>query len=165
MAECLYQAIEERSLSLPVLQGVRTRTVTFRLEPFLLIGATTEEYDLPRLLRSRFGIIERLDHYKPEDLRDMAAAEGNRLGIEVTLDAARALGWGARGTPRLLLGHLGSARDLASLDGGVITEGIAREALIVRTCRGRVVTESGRRALRGEAPENRSSSSKTAIEP
>ena len=148
VSECLYQAIEEKEVSLPVLEGSRTRTVTFRLEPFLLIGATTEEHALLRPLRSRFGIVERLDYYPLEDLAALAVTSGKRLGMEVTAGAAGLLARGARGTPRILLAHLGRARDLASLDGGVITEEITIEAFACQGLDSRGLGETDRKILR-----------------
>ena len=118
--ECLYQALDEKTLSLPVIHascGASARFVKLKIEPFLLIGATTEESLLPKPLRSRFTVKERLEPYSRDELETMAIAAGGKLGVEVTPEGARALARGARGTPRILLGHLARARDLAQVEG------------------------------------------------
>jgi holliday junction DNA helicase RuvB len=60
---------------------------------------------------------ERLEPYSREELASMAISAGSKLGVEVTPAGARALADGARGTPRILLGHLARARDLAQVEG------------------------------------------------
>ncbi|MBI4586400.1 MAG: Holliday junction branch migration DNA helicase RuvB [Planctomycetes bacterium] len=134
VAECLYQALDELSLSFTVACGVEIRLVKLKLEPFVLVGATTEESLLPRPLHSRFGIKERLDFYSLAELEEIALREGRSLGVEVALEAAQLLARGARGTPRLLLGLLRRSRDLAqlergSIEGVSITGAAARQAL------------------------------------
>jgi Holliday junction DNA helicase RuvB len=99
------------------------------IEPFVLIGATTEEARIPRPLLSRFALRERLDLYAEEDLAKMALAAGRSRGVEVTEAGARALARGSRGTPRLLLAHLRRARGLARLAGTAVTGEIALRAL------------------------------------
>src|SRR5436309_5802087 len=84
VAESFYQAIDAYSLSLPVSLGRETRTVVLKLEPFTLIGATTEESLLPKPLHSRFETKERLDLYSAADLEQIALARGPALGVEVT---------------------------------------------------------------------------------
>jgi Holliday junction DNA helicase RuvB len=143
----LYQALDERALSIPVFEGVRPRLVKIRLEPFLLIGATTEECLLPAPLRSRFAIRERLDFYAIEDLAKMAIEEGKAKGFEVTPDGAAVLARGARGTPRILLGHLTRARDLASLEEAAVDAGVARRALERAGIDRRGLTETDRKIL------------------
>src|SRR5262245_39549872 len=63
VAECLYQAIDERAVSVPIICGSEARLVKLRLEPFFLIGATTEMPDLPKPVLSRFAMRDRLDLY------------------------------------------------------------------------------------------------------
>jgi Holliday junction DNA helicase RuvB len=129
VAEMLYQALDEGALSVPVLAGGRTRLVKIRLEPFVLLGATTEECLLPAPLLSRFGIRERLSFYEREDLLAIAAGAARSMGIDLTEEGASVLACGSRGTPRLLLGHLARARDLAGVEGGPVTAELARRAL------------------------------------
>ncbi len=130
VAEILYQALDEGALSIPVVAGARIQLVKLRLEPFVLIGATTEESLLPGPLRSRFAIRERLEFYAVEDLERIAASAARGMGIELTAEARGVLARGARGTPRLLLAHLARARDLALVEGRPgITAGLARRAL------------------------------------
>ena len=120
LAECLYEAIDSRSLSLTVLSGSRIRLLRLKLDPFLLVGATTEESLLPRPFHSRFAIRERLDFYSKTELQEIALREGGALGVEVSREAAGILASGSRGTPRALHGLLRRARDLAQIEAGSV---------------------------------------------
>ena len=129
LGEVLYQALDEGAISIPVVTGERTQLVKLHLEPFLLVGATTEESLLPRPLLSRFAIRERLEHYSIEDLERLAAGAAKAMGVEIDAEAGRALALCARGTPRHLLAHLARARDLAQIESTPITLRIARRSL------------------------------------
>jgi holliday junction DNA helicase RuvB len=148
IAESLYQALDERAINLPVAHGSRTKIVKLHLEPFLLIGATTEESDLPRPLRSRFATYERLDFYPLEDLERLALAAGRRSSVELDRKAAQVLARGSRGTPRTLLSHLARASDLALIEGKPITAEIARRALASQGIDGSGLGETDRKILR-----------------
>src|SRR5437867_90412 len=134
IAECLYQALDEQSVSLRIVSGSRAKLVKLKLEPFVLVGATTEESLLPKPFHSRFGIRERLDFYSKGELEEIARGGSAALGVEITGEAARVLASGSRGTPRELHGLLRRARDLAqlesgSVDGAVLSSVIAERAL------------------------------------
>ena len=103
VAEMFYEALEDRTLSLPVAFGVATRTLTLKLEPFTLLGATTEPDRVIAPLRARFGFQEELEPYETEDLVAMAvrAAEKEHLALDPA--AALVLAGAAHGTPRELL--------------------------------------------------------------
>jgi Holliday junction DNA helicase RuvB len=151
VAECLYSALDERSLPLTLVSRARARAVRLRLDPFLLIGATTEESLLPRPLHSRFGIRERLDFYSEEELAAIALRAGEP--VKVTQGAARILVRGARGTPRWLLSHLRRASDLAQLEAGgagevELGERHALEALRLQGIDGLGLSELDRKLLR-----------------
>jgi Holliday junction DNA helicase RuvB len=137
LAEHLYRAIDERAISVPVSYEGQVRPITLRLEPFVLVGATTEESLLPRPFHSRFEIRERLDFYAKAELEEIVRGRSRELGIEVTREAASLLAKSARGTPRELHALLRRARDLAhiergSLEGAVVDEAIAQRALSSR---------------------------------
>jgi len=153
VAECLYQAIDERTISLPVICGNETRIVKLRLEPFFLIGATTEEADLPKPLHSRFSLRKRLDLYATGELAAIAVARGRALGVGVTPEAAEVLARGSRGTPRELFAAVSTARDQAQVaagraDGVVITREFAEAALRARGIDRFGLSEMDRRILR-----------------
>jgi Holliday junction DNA helicase RuvB len=121
-------------VSIMVASGSRAQIVKLKLEPFVLVGATTEESLLPKPFHSRFGIRERLDFYSKSELEEIALGRGAALGVEITREAATILASGSRGTPRELHGLLRRARDLAqiergSVDGAVLTGVIAERAL------------------------------------
>ncbi len=66
--EILYPAMEDYRIDLIVGQGAGARIHPFQLNRFTLIGATTRAGLVTAPLRSRFGIVHRLDFYQPEDL-------------------------------------------------------------------------------------------------
>jgi len=160
LAECFYPAVDDRAISLPVICGGETRSVKLRLEPFFLIGATTEEAQLPKPLHSRFALRERLDLYSTGELAAIAVARGRALGVEVTPEAAEMLARGSRGTPRDLVAAVSMARDQAQVaagraEGVVITPQFAEQALRARGIDRFGLSEIDRRILRTLADKTR----------
>ncbi|MCS6966115.1 MAG: Holliday junction branch migration DNA helicase RuvB [Candidatus Kapabacteria bacterium] len=128
--EYLYAAMEDFRLDIVVDTGPAARSVQLRLPRFTLVGATTRQGLLSAPLRSRFGIIARLDYYSPEDLRMIVRRSAQILGIPVEDDGAWEIARRARGTPRIANRLLRRTRDFAQVKGdGVITAEIARTAL------------------------------------
>ena len=66
--EILYPAMEDYRIDLVIGQGPGARIHPFLLNRFTLIGATTRAGLVTAPLRSRFGIVHRLEYYRPEDL-------------------------------------------------------------------------------------------------
>lgn len=130
VAEMLYEALEDRTLSLPVACGIATRTVTLRLEPFTLAGATTDPDRVPAPLRARFGLQEELEPYSPAELEAMAARAAERDGRTLDPAAAEALARAAHGTPRELFRLFDRVRDAAvtsdlrRIDAGFVTRAL-----------------------------------------
>src|SRR6266550_2231038 len=83
-------------------QGPSARTVKMRLEPFTLIGATTRTGLLTSPLRSRFGIVHRLEFYTPTDLEEIVRRSARILGVPIDGAATSELARRARGTPRVV---------------------------------------------------------------
>lgn len=106
----LYRALEERKLFLG-----KKHVVT--LPPFCLIGATTDEHLLTRSMRERFRIHLRLTHYSDEEMFLLIRQRAKRLGWTIEDDAVRQLASKTRGTPRLAVRHLESAKRQASAEG------------------------------------------------
>jgi Holliday junction DNA helicase RuvB len=106
----LYRALEERRLFLG-----KKHVVT--LPPFCLIGATTDESLLTRSCRERFRIHIRLSHYSDEEVFDLIRQRAKRLGWMLEEDAARQLASKSRGTPRLAIRLMESAKRQASAEG------------------------------------------------
>jgi Holliday junction DNA helicase RuvB len=129
--EVLYGAMEDFVLDLTIGQGPGARSVRLDLPPFTLIGATTRSGLLSAPLRDRFGIVERLEFYGADDLRTILAKAAERLGVELTPDAAHEIAGRSRGTPRVALRLLRRLRDFALVEGdGAIDLELARTSLV-----------------------------------
>lgn len=128
--EILYPALEDYSLDIIMGKGPAARSIRIELNKFTLIGATTRSGQLSAPLRDRFGIIERLELYKPEQLADIIQRSAVILGVPCDLEGARELACRSRGTPRIANRMLRRTRDYAQIMGdGRITKDIARFAL------------------------------------
>ena len=82
--EVLYPAMEDFTLDLIIGQGPAARTVKLDIEPFTLVGATTRLGLLSSPLRDRFGIVNRLEFYTPDELARVVKRSARILGVEVT---------------------------------------------------------------------------------
>jgi Holliday junction DNA helicase RuvB len=121
--EILYPAMEDFALDIIIGQGPSARSLKLNLPKFTLIGATTRTGLLTSPLRDRFGIINRLDFYKPEDLEKILLRSSKK-------DAAADIATRSRGTPRIANRLLRRTRDFAQVKGsGVIEMDITIEAL------------------------------------
>ncbi len=128
--EILYPAMEDFKLDLVIGQGPAARTVKIELEPFTLVGATTRVGLLSSPLRDRFGIINRLEYYTPEELARVVLRSAHILHVETTQKGALEIGRRSRGTPRIANRLLRRVRDFASVYGtGVVDEEQAKHAL------------------------------------
>ncbi|HYB62001.1 MAG TPA: Holliday junction branch migration DNA helicase RuvB [Methylomirabilota bacterium] len=128
--EILYPAMEDYRIDLIVGQGAGARIHPFQLNRFTLIGATTRAGLVTAPLRSRFGIVHRLDFYAPEDLVEIVRRSAKILGIDVDDTGAQEIARRSRGTPRVANRLLRRARDFAQVRAdGRITADVAREAL------------------------------------
>ncbi len=128
VAVCLYEAMEDGRISLPVRCGVHRRVLHVRLDPFTLIGATTEEDRLPDPLRDRFVLRERLTFYDRNELAEVLARAGASVGLDFDPDAARSLAAVSRGAPREALAFFRLVRDEVEMAGRTTID-----ARIVRT--------------------------------
>ena len=128
--EYLYSAMEDFFVDIIIDQGPSARSIKLPLPKFTLVGATTREGLLTAPLRSRFGVLERLDFYPWQDLCRIALRSARTLNIHIEPSAAELIAQRSRGTPRIVNRFLRRIRDLAEVEGdGVITEEIAREGL------------------------------------
>ena len=128
--EHLYHAMESFKLSILIDHGAGARSLDLNLDHFTLVGATTRYGLLTAPLRSRFGIIMRLDYYPPEDLTQIVERSARILNIEIDDDGAYEIGKRSRGTPRVANRLLRRVRDFAMVEGsGRITLDIAKYAL------------------------------------
>jgi len=130
--EVLYSAMEDYKVDIILGKGAHTRSVELPLAKFTLVGATTRAGLLTSPLRNRFGVVSRLDFYKEEELYSIILRSARILKVEVEKEGAREMARRSRGTPRIANRLLRRVRDYAQIKGkGVITENIAKEALVM----------------------------------
>ena len=128
--ESLYPAMEDFHIEIVTGMGVGASAITVPIEHFTLVGATTRTGQLTSPLLSRFGIVERLDFYAPEELATIVKRSARLLGITCTADGAEELGRRARGTPRIVNRLLRRVHDFAIVRGdGTVTRESADYAL------------------------------------
>ncbi len=147
--EILYPALEDYELDIVIGQGPSARSVKVPLQPFTLIGATTRAGLLTSPLRTRFGIVHRLDFYTEDDLREIVTRSARILNVPVDAAAAGELARRGRGTPRVVNRLLRRVRDYAEVraDGAVDTA-VARQALELLGVDDNGFDEADRRLLR-----------------
>jgi holliday junction DNA helicase RuvB len=128
--EVLYPAMEDFRVDLVIGQGPGARIHPFHLSQFTLIGATTRAGLITAPLRSRFGIVHRLDFYEPEDLLIILRRSAKILNIQMDEAGAQEIAGRCRGTPRVANRLLRRARDFAEVRAaGRITREVAQESL------------------------------------
>jgi len=128
--EVLYPAMEDFQLDIIIGQGPSARSIKLDLPRFTLVGATTRTGLLTSPLRDRFGIIDRLNFYSPEDLQKVISRSAGILGIAVEPPAASEIARRSRGTPRIANRLLRRVRDFAQISGADrITGGAVRDAM------------------------------------
>lgn len=114
--ETLYSAMEDSRLDIVLGKGPAARTVSLELKPFTLVGATTRYGALSAPLRSRFGIVGKLEYYAVSDLERVITRSAKILGVNIDADAAHELAQRSRGTPRISNRLLRRARDFAEIN-------------------------------------------------
>ena len=128
--EILYPALEDFSLDLMIGTGPGARSMKISLKPFTLVAATTRAGLLTAPLRSRFGIVHRLDFYSDADLERIVNRSARILEVPIEKDGASEIARRSRGTPRISNRLLRRVRDFAQVRAqGVITRDVARDAL------------------------------------
>src|SRR5213596_670390 len=113
--EILYPALEDYEVDIVIGQGPSARTMKVRLERFTLIGATTRTGLLTSPLRSRFGIVHRLEFYQPADLEEIVRRSARILNVAIEDAAGAEIARRARGTPRIVNRLLRRVRDFAQV--------------------------------------------------
>src|SRR5262249_35075070 len=128
--EILYPAMEDYRIDLIIGQGPGARIHPFQLNRFTLVGATTRAGLITAPLRSRFGIVHRLDFYTPNDLTEIVRRSAEILAIDSDATGAEEVARRSRGTPRVANRLLRRVRDFAEVRAqGRVTGDVAREAL------------------------------------
>jgi Holliday junction DNA helicase RuvB len=128
--EVLYSAMEDFKLDIMLGKGPSARSLRLDLPQFTLIGATTRTGALAAPLRDRFGIIHRLEFYKPEEIQQIVLRAADILNVKIAQEAAAELATRSRLTPRIANRLLRRVRDYADVNGdGIIDTVISRQAL------------------------------------
>lgn len=130
LEEILYSALEDYKLDIIVGQGPSARTHTLEVKPFTFVAATTRAGLLSAPLRSRFGIVLRMEFYSTEDLRIIVSRSAEILDVSIDNEGALEIASRARGTPRIANRLLRRCRDYAQVRGsGHIDRATAQAAL------------------------------------
>jgi holliday junction DNA helicase RuvB len=128
--EVLYPAMEDFQIDIMIGEGPAARSIKLDLPPFTLIGATTRAGLLTSPLRDRFGIVQRLEFYTPEELTAIVRRSARILGIACDPIGAAEIARRSRGTPRIANRLLRRARDYAEVRAdGMITLDAAKAAM------------------------------------
>jgi Holliday junction DNA helicase RuvB len=114
--EILYPALEDFRLDLVIGQGPAARTVKIELPRFTLVGATTRAGLISAPLRARFGIVHRLDFYRPEELAEIVLRSAKLLGVPIDREGGAEIARRSRGTPRVANRLLRRVRDFAQVE-------------------------------------------------
>ena len=128
--EVLYPAMEDYAIDIMIGKGPTARSIRVDLPRFTLVGATTRAGQLSAPLRDRFGMLFRLEMYKPEELAAIVSRSAGILGVQAEEEGILEIARRSRGTPRIANRMLKRVRDFAQVKaGGVITRQVADEAL------------------------------------
>ncbi len=147
--EVLYPAMEDFQIDIMIGEGPAARSIKLDLPPFTLIGATTRAGLLTGPLRDRFGIVQRLQFYSPEELTRIVRRSANILNIACDAEGAAEIARRSRGTPRIANRLLRRTRDFAQVRaGGQITREVADAAMKMLQVDAQGFDESDRQLLR-----------------
>jgi Holliday junction DNA helicase RuvB len=128
--EYLYSAMEDFVIDIVIDQGPNARSVRLNIQPFTLIGATTRAGMLSAPMRSRFGLVNRLDYYDAATLKIIIKRSAKILNVEIEESGAMEIASRSRGTPRIANNLLRRARDYAQVKAdNIITAKLADQAL------------------------------------
>lgn len=128
--EVLYPAMEDYAIDIMIGKGAGAKSIRIDLPKFTLVGATTRAGLLTAPLRDRFGVIQRLEFYKNDELKTIIMHSAGILNVKVDEEGAMEMARRSRGTPRLANRLLKRVRDFAQVRfDGEISHEVARQAL------------------------------------
>ena len=128
--EVLYPAMEDYAIDVVIGKGAGARSIRLDLPRFTLIGATTRVGMLSAPLRDRFGMVDKLEFYTHDDLREIVMRSAEVLGVGIDEEGALEIARRSRGTPRLVSRLLKRCRDYAEVcHDGHIDHDVAKAAL------------------------------------
>jgi Holliday junction DNA helicase RuvB len=125
--ETLYPALEDFQLDILIGEGPHAKSIKLELKPFTLVGATTRAGMISSPLRSRFGILHRLQFYDQNDMHHIVKRSAGILRIEIDVEAAAEIARRSRGTPRIANRLLRRVRDWAQVRGSGRIDGEASD--------------------------------------
>ncbi len=128
--EVLYPAMEDFAIDIMIGKGQAARSIRLDLPKFTLVGATTRAGMLTAPLRDRFGVVNRLEFYSNEELKQIVLRSADVLDVTIDEQGALEIARRSRGTPRLANRLLKRVRDFAQVSfDGHIDEEVAKQAL------------------------------------
>ena len=127
--EVLYSAMEHFRVDVIIGQGAGAQSINLPIHPFTLIGATTKAGMISAPLRSRFGIVERLNFYEDEDLQLIVLQNARYLGLSLSDSAALIIAQASRGTPRIAKKIVRRIRDFAQVQERAASDELVKESL------------------------------------
>ena len=128
--EILYPALEDFQLDIMIGEGPSARSIKLDLPPFTLVGATTRAGLLTSPLRDRFGIVQRLEFYSPDELAFIVRRSAGILNLKIEELGATQIASRSRGTPRIANRLLRRVRDYAEVEAdGVVTADVSIAAM------------------------------------
>lgn len=128
--EILYPAMEDYQVDIVIGQGPSARSLKLNLPRFTLVAATTRAGLLTSPLRDRFGVVSRLEFYRPEELQRIVLRSAKILNLTIDADAALEIAARTRGTPRIANRILRRVRDFAEVkSNGEINWDVTQDAL------------------------------------
>src|SRR5271168_3066561 len=149
LEEKLYTALEDYKLDIIIGQGPAARTHVMEIRPFTFVAATTRPGLLSSPLRSRFGILLRLEFYTDDELRFVVERSAEVIGVPIDRDGAAEIAMRSRGTPRIANRLLRRVRDFAQVRAaGHIDRATAQAALEMLEVDAHGFDELDRRLLR-----------------
>ena len=149
LEEKLYTALEDYKLDIIIGQGPAARTHVMEIRPFTFVAATTRPGLLSSPLRSRFGILLRLEFYTDDELRIIVTRSAEVIGVPIDQDGAAEIAMRSRGTPRIANRLLRRVRDFAEVRAsGRIDRATAQAALSLLEVDAHGFDELDRRLLR-----------------
>ena len=149
LEEKLYTALEDYKLDIMIGQGPAARTHVMDIKPFTFVAATTRPGLLSSPLRSRFGILLRLEFYTDDELRFVVERSAEVMGVPIDRDGAAEIAMRSRGTPRIANRLLRRVRDYAQVRAqGIIDRPVAQTALAMLEVDAHGFDELDRRLLR-----------------
>lgn len=147
--EILYPAMEDYALDIMIGKGPSARSIRLDLPRFTLIGATTRAGLLTAPLRDRFGMINRLELYTPDEIGLILQRDAAILKIGLDATGMAVIACRSRGTPRIAIRLLKRMRDFAQVRGtGAINAQIAEYGLAALEIDARGLDATDRRLMR-----------------